>query len=277
MNTKSKHAAAGTREQFLHRTLDMKDILAEVDQRAARSSSMLAKPFGEIPNVDGNTLSLPRYLFVGPRGGDDPIRIGVFAGIHGDQSETVHAIVSLLGLLDENPEIARDYFLFIYPICNPTGFQKRTRHSARQRDLNREFWNNSTEPEVLLLESELCAHAFDGIITLHGDSSSAGIYGMVRNGVPGKHLLEGALNEAELYIPRNTHPVIDQFPAHGGVIRGGFAGALSGPPKVRPRPFEIAVCLPQAAPLYAQEKAAEAAIFRILVEHRHTMAFARNL
>jgi hypothetical protein len=277
MNPKSKHAPPGTPEQSLRRTFDMKEILAEVDQRAARSSSLLAKPFGEIPNRDGNTLPLPRYLFIGPRGGDDPIRIGIFAGIHGDQPETIHAILSLLGLLDENPEIARDYFLFIYPICNPTGFQKRTRHSARQRDLNREFWNNSTEPEVLLLESELCAHAFDGIITLHGDSSSAGIYGMVKNGVPGKHLLEGALNEAELYIPRNAHTVIDQFPAQGGIIRGGFAGALSGPPRVRPRPFGIAICLPQTAPLYAQEKAAEAAIFRILVEHRHTMAFARNL
>ena len=32
---------------------------------------------------------LPRYLFIGPKGGDDTIRVGLFAGIHGDEPEGV--------------------------------------------------------------------------------------------------------------------------------------------------------------------------------------------
>src|SRR5215212_4712419 len=104
-------------------------------------------------------IRLPRYLFIGPKGGDDPIRLGIFAGIHGDEPAGSYAAVSLLKLLEQQPEIARGYWLYVYPVCNPTGFEQQTRCSARGHDLNREFWNSSDEPEVRCLETELWTHA----------------------------------------------------------------------------------------------------------------------
>ena len=107
----------------------------------------------------GETYTLPRYLFVGPKGGDTPIRLGIFAGIHGDEPEGVRAVVQFLKLLEAKPELASGYYLSVYPVCNPTGFEDGTRHSRSGKDLNREFWGNSNEPEVRLLQAELISRS----------------------------------------------------------------------------------------------------------------------
>src|SRR5207244_3454269 len=39
----------------------------------------------ELASAEDTAGGLPAYLFLGPRGGGDPIRIGLFAGIHGDE------------------------------------------------------------------------------------------------------------------------------------------------------------------------------------------------
>ncbi|MCX6902020.1 MAG: succinylglutamate desuccinylase/aspartoacylase family protein, partial [Verrucomicrobia bacterium] len=136
------------------------------------------------------THQLPRYLFLGPKGGDDPIRVGIFAGIHGDEPEGVHALVRFLSLLENKPELAAGYCLFIYPVCNPTGFEDNSRHSRRSKDLNREFWIESPEPEVKLLQAELVAHSLHGLISLHTDDTSHGFYGFAHGATLTKNLIE---------------------------------------------------------------------------------------
>jgi hypothetical protein len=179
--------------------------------------------------------------------------------------------------LDQAPELATGYCLFVYPVCNPTGFEDHTRYSRRGRDLNREFWNNSVEPEVLALQAELWAHAFHGLITLHSDDTSDGIYAYVNGATLTKYLLDPALNAAELVLPRNQHPTIDGFNARNGIIRQRPCGVLSAPPKLRPRPFEIILETPQAAPQYLQEQALIAALQTTLMEYRKVIAYAANL
>jgi hypothetical protein len=252
------------------------DWLSSIAQFAANSESLLAKPCGSF-ELSGRTYTLPRYLFIGPRGGDDPIRIGLFASLHGDQPETTSALLMFLKILQATPDLARNYFLFVYPICNPTGFEDGTRHSRRGRDLNREFWNNSQEPEVTVLQSEICSHALDGIISLHADESSSGLYGFARSYTVGQDLLEPALAAAETILPRDGSDLIEGFPAKKGVVRAIFNGAISGPPKLRPRPFEIALCAPKQAARYQQEQGLVLALQSILASYRELRAYAQNL
>lgn len=252
------------------------DWLSSVARFAANSESLLSKPCGSF-ELSGRSYVLPRYLYVGPRGGDDPIRIGLFAALHGDQPETTSALLMFLKILEQNPELARNYFLFVYPVCNPTGFEDGTRHSRRGRDLNREFWNNSQEPEIAVLQSEICSHALDGIVSLHSDDSSSGLYGFARSYTVGKDLLEPALAAAETILPRNRSDFIDGFPAKNGVVRAIFNGAVSGPPKIRPRPFEIALCAPRQAARYQQEQGLVFALQSILANYREFRAYAQHL
>jgi murein peptide amidase A len=252
------------------------DLLAPLERIAVRSPSLVAN-HGANFESGKETRGLPRYLFIGPKGGDEPIRIGLFAGIHGDEPEGVHALVQFVSLLERKPELATGYCLFLYPVCNPTGFEERTRQSRSGKDLNREFWRGSIEPEVRLLQSELVAHAFDGIISLHTDDTSHGFYGFAHGATLTKNLIEPALEAAGQFLPRNEQEVIDGFRARKGIIREGYEGALSAPPKVRPRPFEITLETPAEAPTYLKEAAFVAALRTILLRYREFIAYASNI
>ena len=149
------------------------ELLAPLDQIAANSTNLVANYEARF-EADGQVYVLPRYLFVGPRGGDTPIRLGIFAGIHGDEPEGVHAMIQFIKLLEAKPELATGYYISFYPVCNSTGFEDGTRHSRNGKDLNRVFWQNSDEPEVRLLQSELQSRSFQGIISLHTDDTSDG-------------------------------------------------------------------------------------------------------
>lgn len=252
------------------------DLLAPLERIAATSPNLVANHDARF-EVDGESYELPRYLFVGPRGGDTPIRIGIFAGIHGDEPEGVHALVQFIKLLEAKPELAAGYYLSIYPVCNPTGFEDNTRFTRSGRDLNREFWNNSSLPEARLLQAELQSRSFQGIIALHTDDTSDGFYGFVRGATLTKHLIEPALRAAEQFLPRDERPVIDGFNARNGIIRDCYAGVLSAPPKVRPRPFEIILETPVAPPEYLKQCALVAALQSILVEYNKFIAYAPNI
>src|SRR5271163_3196480 len=104
------------------------DLLAPLDQIALTSPNLVANHDARF-EVNGESYELPRYLFVGPRGGDTPIRVGIFAGIHGDEPEGVHALIQFIKLLEAKPELATGFYLSFYPVCNPTGFEDGTRFS----------------------------------------------------------------------------------------------------------------------------------------------------
>ncbi|MFZ1072241.1 MAG: succinylglutamate desuccinylase/aspartoacylase family protein [Verrucomicrobiia bacterium] len=252
------------------------DLLASLEKIAAHSPNLVANHEARF-EVDGETYELPRYLFVGPKGGDTPIRVGIFAAIHGNEPEGAHAIVQFIKLLEAKPELAAGYYLSFYPVCNPTGFEDDTRHSRSGKDLNREFWKNSNEPEVRLLQAELISHSFHGIISLHTDDTSTGFYGVVRGATLTKHLIEPALQAAEKLLARDERPVIDGFQARNGVIYDAYDGMLSAPLKVRPRPFEIILETPEAPPAYIKEYAFVAALQAVLAEYRKFIAYAPNL
>lgn len=252
------------------------EVLAPLEAIAKSSPNLVANHEARF-DVNGEIYELPRYLFVGPRGGDTPVRIGIFAGIHGDEPEGVRALVQFIKLLEAKPGLAAGYYLSFYPVCNPTGFEDGTRHSRAGKDLNREFWRNSAEPEVRLLQAELVSRSFQGIISLHTDDTSDGFYGFAHGATLTKNLVEPALRSAEHFLPRNGQPVIDGFNARNGIIREGYEGILSAPPKVRPRPFEIILETPATPPNYLKELAFVAALQTILLEYNQFIAYAPNL
>jgi hypothetical protein len=252
------------------------ELLAPLDELARQSPNLVANHDARF-EVNGEAYELPRYLFVGPRGGDTPIRVGIFAGIHGDEPEGVYALIQFIKLLETRPELAAGYYLSFYPVCNPTGFEDATRLSRSGKDLNREFWKQSDESEVRLLQAELVSRSFQGLISLHTDDSSSGFYGIVRGATLTKHLIEPALQAAEKLLSRDARPIIDGFRARNGVIRDAYDGMLSAPPKARPRPFEIILETPHTPPEYLKEAAFVASLQTILAEYRKFIAYAPNI
>ena len=251
-------------------------LVSALDEIAVNSPSLLVNR-GAVFESEGKVYELPRYLFIGPRGGDVPLRLGIFGAIHGNEPEGARAIVQFLKVLEAKPELARGYCLSVYPVCNPTGFEDGTRCSRSGKDLNREFWKNSTELEVRFLETELRWRAFDGIISLRTDDTSSGFYGIAGGTILTRHLIEPALKAAEEFLPRDSRPLIDGFEARDGIVLAQNSGALSAPPKARPRPFEIVLKTPKSPPSYFKECAFVMALQSILTEYRKFIAYGANL
>lgn len=224
----------------------------------------------------GSRYSIPRFTFQGPKSAD-PIRIGLFGAIHGDEPAGAFALGAFLQHVAGEPALAENFELQIYPICNPTGFEDNTRHSRGGRDLNREFWKGSSEPEVQILERELQQGHFTGLVQLHADDTSDGLYGFVRGHTLTENLLRPALREAEKILPRNVNATIDGFAARDSIIYDVYEGVLAAPARMDPVPFEIVFETPHAAPMDLQIRALVAAIIAILNEYRRLVSFAANI
>ena len=227
--------------------------------------------------VEGTRHWLPRFTFQRTTVKKPRIRVGIFAGIHGDEPAGILGLMDFARDLDEDPELGRAFELSLYPLCNPTGYLAGTRESSSGKDLNREFWRDSAEPEVQLLEAELREKQFDGIIALHSDDTSPGFYGYARGSVLANHLLVPALVAAEEAQPRDWRHFIDGFRAVNGIIHDAYDGILSAAPTTRPQPFEIILESPARTPLSAQRRAFTLALRSILAEYRKLITYGGEL
>jgi len=258
----------------------------QVLENGRRSIQRLLEPLQGLPSIQsdwlgvfevgGEKYSLPHFTFKGPNS-SDPIRIGLFAAIHGDEPAGALAASAFLSELNRTPEAAENFQLEVYPLCNPTGFEDNTRHSRRGQDLNREFWRGSEEAEVQILEHELRSRRFNGIIQLHADDTSDGIYGFVRGHTLTENLLRPALTQAGKILPRNINATIDGFAARDGIIYDHYEGVLAAPARIDPVPFEIILETPHRASMELQVEALVVALRTILSEYRELMSFAANI
>jgi murein peptide amidase A len=247
-----------------HERRSVERLLAPLEALAESSGRFICKSLGSFEQ-GGRSYSLPRFVYVGAKGGGDTIRIAVLATIQGDEPEGALALVRFVDLLEHNPEISKGYALFFYPLCNPTGFEDNTSRSRNGKNLDQEFWKDSAQPEVRYLQSEIWMHAFDGIITLRSGRESEGFQGHAAGAILSQHLLDPALREAERFLPR------------GAAIAAGDSGVLKSPARLRHPPFEITLRTPRTAPLHRQAEAFSVALQTILVEYRYLIAIAQNI
>jgi len=254
----------------------IKEILLPLFLQVGASDTLRADSLG-FWRAGEDRFWLPRYVFQRTHIVKSRIKVGLFAGIHGDEPSGILGLIDFVRELDADPEVGKEFQLWIYPLCNPSGFIDNTRHCRAGLDLNRQFWRDSQEPEIQLLEAELRQQAFNGIISLHSDDTSDGMYGFVRGHTLTKHLMEPALAAAEAALPRNKRTLIDGFHAVEGIIHSGYGGILSSPPGSWPAPFEIVIETPQHAPSDLQRQAFVLALKSILTEYREFISYAADI
>ena len=226
---------------------------------------------------DNQLYPILRFVFRGPATSTPPIRLGLFGLLHGDEPAGALGLQRLLTSLVEDPAPARGYELTLYPVCNPTGYEDGTRFNRSGYDLNREFWRNSTQPEIRILEQELRSRQFDGIIALHADDTSDGLYGYTQGRVLNENLLVPALRASAHVLPINREAIIDGFPAEEGIVEDCYQGILAPPPDQHPRPFEVIFETPATVPLSQQAEAMSCALRSVLNEYREFIAQGANL
>ncbi len=255
---------------------DRRALLDPLLKLAEHCPALAAGTAGTFISQD-SAYDLLRFRFQGPHAEHDPLRIGLFAALHGDEPAGAEALVTWLAELAAEPWRVTGYDLTIYPVCNPTGFDDNTRHNRAGLDLNRQFWRNSDQPEITILERELTIGNFDGIITLHSDDTSEGLYGYAHGRLLNEALLKPALRASERVLPRNRAAMIDGFKASEGLIHHCFEGVLSAPHQQRPQPFDLIFETPALAPIELQIDATIVALETLLDEYRVFLAHSINL
>jgi hypothetical protein len=263
------------------------DLVKTQDIHAADLYAPLEELLGKAPQLHAHQLTsrgypysprtLHRFHYIGPEGGDGYTRLGIFAGIHGDEVAGSLAAVRFLQELALESHRAQGYEFFIYPVCNPTGYADGTRHSRSGLDLNREFWKDSDQPEVRLLEQEILQLNFNGFLSLHADDTSDGLYGFALGHTHAEYVLSPALEAASRVLPRNRRRRIDNFPAENSIVRNRYPGMLGPHPDTRRQPFEIVLETPALAPIPDQVESTVIALHKILEEYRNLLSFSPNL
>lgn len=254
----------------------IKELLMPLMLQVASSPYLKADSVGFWDCGDAR-LWLPRFVFQRTRMVKNRFRLGIFAGIHGDEPAGILGLMDFVRELDDHPALGREFLIHLYPLCNPTGFLAGTRESSSGKDLNREFWRNSGEPEVQFFEAEIQKRQFDGIISLHSDDTCGGFYGFARDRLISEQMLAPALAAAGRVLPCEAGSVIDGFHAVNGIIHSAYDGILGAHPAQQPQPFEVILESPQNAPLPLQRAAFVGALRAILQSYRSFMAYGGDL
>jgi len=230
-----KFFLSGAHAVFEPRSPSLRDLLLPLLQLVSESDSLRADSLGYWRS-GGDLFFLPRFVFQRTEWAKPRIKVGIFAGLHGDEPGGILGLIELIRALDAHPSVGREYQLWLYPVCNPSGYADGTRQSRGGRDLNREFWKDSAEPEVQLWERELQGHRFNGIISLHCDDVTDGVRGFVNGTSTSQYLLKPALAAAERALPSNAASRINGFHALNGSIASREDGAFQAPPEQKRRP-----------------------------------------
>ncbi|MDD2764963.1 MAG: hypothetical protein PHE83_13425 [Opitutaceae bacterium] len=167
---------SGDAEQELTRLLHAFHELAQY------ADNLFASPTDAF-TVGDRIYHLPRFVLFGPNQGSGPIRLALYAGWSGTDTQGPLALFSLIERLVLHPAAASGYQLVFYPLVNPTGLQDQTaatRGGVRLEDENRA---TSEAPEISVLAKEFRLHQFHGWISLHAASAPDRIQARIR-GLP---------------------------------------------------------------------------------------------
>jgi hypothetical protein len=227
--------------------------------------------------VDQSVFQIPRFIFMGPTGGGDTIRLGVFAGLHGDDPEGAEALVELLQELETAPQVARGFHIYAYPICNPIGFAARTRSNPVGEDLAGQFWSGSSQPEVYYLERELGVLRFHGVISLQTQNHSGGFLVDTKSAVLNRALAQPAIQATQRFLPGSILKTESDIGSLRALPKPSLPNFLTVTDELDPSPFELHIGIPKHAPQPSQIHGTVGALKSILDSYRSLLSIGQNL
>jgi protein MpaA len=230
---------------------------ARFDALAARGLCCRAGTAGHF--FVGNAIChLPRFLYRDPDHGRR-VKIGIFTGLRGNLEGGL-ALLQFLQSLEEDSWRAAGYELWLYPLCNPTAHEDRAGTNRRGASLDSDFWKDSAEPEIMLLERELVEQRFDAVITLHTDGRFAQMTGSAIGGTIASRLLESGLALAGFVVDEQSL----ELPWPEGAL-----SVLPGPRRVRPN---LRFGVPRSIPMRTRITALDVAVGAVLASARHYLS-----
>jgi hypothetical protein len=154
------------------------------------------------------------WLHRAARTGPKAPRFYLSAGIHGDETAGPLAVLDML----RQPDFFAGFHATLFPLLNPDGLARGTRGNAGGIDLNRDYRNPQSTEVISHIEALKTVGRFDAAMMLHEDFEGIGAYLYELNDALPPALGGAIIAAMGRHVPVDLRPVIEDVPAHGGVL-----------------------------------------------------------
>jgi hypothetical protein len=146
------------------------------DERSETRLGQVLRPLDELSRTSQHLYSsriltgghrhISRYLFEGDQLREPPIRIGIFAGLCGDNEVGPEAVSTFLADLVALPHLGNGLRIYAYPIVSALDIESTTPAARRSRYTINQIGGQRLASEIYQIEREIFAIGFDGIVTI---------------------------------------------------------------------------------------------------------------
>ena len=136
-------------------------------------------------------------------------------GHHGEEYYAINVLLNWL----KQPIIFPDFNYYVFPVCNPYGYEKNYRNNGNRQETNNDthFMKNSKVPELAVLFEEFPRTA-DLYLDIHGDTGKSEVYCYEHKAENLPSIAEKALIDNDITIPYLKTKTIYKTPLKNGVI-----------------------------------------------------------
>jgi len=208
---------------------------------------------------------IPRYVFVGDQPGESEIRLGIFAGLRGEDKAGAKAIVEFIDDLVAIPSLGSAFRIYAYPTANPLNSIAGAPRKQTDRTVANETGRKVKIPEVELIEREIFVVQFHGLVIIHPtdepEDLQAAVYGANLHEV----LVSPILSSLRPLFPTSELPVLDS------------SFSLTADTVLKQRPFELALGVPRSGWPGLYSMGLRIALHTAIEQYRSYLAQANNI
>jgi hypothetical protein len=236
-------AAHPSRPDFADERARLLAAIKRLTGLSEHSPHIFASPLGPLAHGRGIFMQ-PRFIFFGENSAEEAWRVGIYAGLAGDDTRSSLAIVRTLERFVLEPDAANSFNLVFHPVPNPSGLKDGTSTNRSGQHLAGRSWSDSPVAELQLLERDARAVQYHGSIIVQTVPALNQLRGWVRGFSPTDSFLNpGVLRELgnSGYLPF-TFPIQWQPHPEGAQAKSGLPTLVDD---LRISPFEITLLVPE--------------------------------
>ena len=233
------------------------DLLSQPRARLYRSP-ISAPPQYRLPEI-------PRYIFVGDQPGESEIRLGIFAGLRGEDNAGAKAIVEFMDDLMAIPSLGSAFRIYAYPTVNPLSYTTGAPRKQTDRSVVNETGRKVKFTEAYLIEREIFVVQFHGIVVIQTTEEPEGLQAAVYGANLHEALVSPILSSLRPLFPTTALPALDS------------SFSLTADAVLKQRPFELALRIPRSGWHGLYSIGLRIALHTAIEQYRSYLAQANNI
>jgi hypothetical protein len=237
-------------------------LLGHLDQLSQPRARLYSSPISASPAY--RLPQIARYIFVGDQPGESEIRLGIFAGLLGEDDVGAKAIVEFIDDLVAMPSLGSAFRIYAYPTVNPLSYTAGTSRKQTDRSVADETGRKVKFPEALI-KREVFVVQFHGLVVIHTTDEPEGLQAAVYGANLREALTSPILSSLRPLFPATEFPILDS------------SLFFTGDAVSKQSPFELALRIPRSGWRGLYSIGLRIALHTVVEQYRSYLAHANNI